>query len=184
MNKHRKDLNGKNLPRYVRLFHWMMDSEAWKDLSGNARAIYLEISKRYNGTNNGQIVYSLREATRELKIGTSTAKRAFDELQDHGFVVAEQRGHFHWKINPGGSKIRPASEWRLTVYGSNIAPDFDSQQHGTKEFMRWSKIQNAVPPQIRIVPNTAPHRTHSGNMTIKNSPERTYSGNIKGVLRG
>ena len=149
MNKHRKDLNGKNLPRYVQLFHWMMDSEAWKDLSGNARAIYLEISKRYNGTNNGQIVYSLREATRELKIGTSTAKRALDELQDHGFIVAEQRGHFTGRSIPAAQRFVPPANGGLTVYGSNIAPDFDSQQHGTKEFMRWSKIQNAVPPQIR-----------------------------------
>ena len=58
----------------------------------------------------------MREAARELKVGTSTAKRAFDALQSDGFIVAEQRGHFSWKINPNGSKFRPASEWRLTIY--------------------------------------------------------------------
>ena len=145
----------------------MMDSEAWKDLSGNTRAIYLEISKRYNGTNNGQIVYSVRQAAEELKIGKSTAARAFDQLESHGFIVVEQRGHFHWKINPNGSKHRPASEWRLTVYGSNIAPDFDSQQHGTKEFMRWQKTQNTVPPQVRMVPAAKPYGPTRGTMTSK-----------------
>lgn len=183
-NKHRRDLNGKNLPRYVRLFHWIMDSEAWKDLSANARSIYLEISKRYNGANNGRIVYSVRQAAEELKIGKSTAARAFDALQSHGFIVPEQRGHFHWKINPDGSKKRPASEWRLTSYGSNIAPDFDSQQHGSKEFMRWTKIQNAVPPQVRMVPNTGPQGTYSGTMRSKKVVDGTHSGTIKGVMRG
>ncbi len=183
-NKHRKDLNGKNLPRYVRLFHWMMDSEAWKDLSGNARAIYLEISKRYNGTNNGQIVYSVRQAADELKIGKSTAARAFDQLESHGFIIAEQRGHFRWKINPNGSKHRPASEWRLTAYGSNVAPDFDSQQYGSKEFMRWSKIQNTVPPQVRMVPVAKPYGPTMGTMRSKKRLDGTCSGTIKGVMRG
>lgn len=79
--------------RYVMLFHWMLNSEAWKDLSGDARAIYVKISKRYNGSNNGLIVYSIREAARDLKIGRTTAKKRFDELESHGFIVAEQRGH-------------------------------------------------------------------------------------------
>ena len=109
--------------------------------------------------------------------------RAFDDLQYHGFIVAEQRGHFHWKINPAAQRIA-RQRVETDLYGSNIAPDFDSQQHGTKEFMRWSKIQNAVPPQVRMVPNTGPHGTHSGTMRIKKVLRWYPYGTIKGVLRG
>ena len=109
MNKHRKDLNRNRQQRFVQLLHWEMDSAAYKDLSANARSIYEQIKRRYNGSNNGFIVYSVREAARELKVGTSTAKRAFDELQSHGFIVAEQRGDSgldrHAKVERGELRV-------------------------------------------------------------------------------
>jgi DNA-binding transcriptional regulator YhcF (GntR family) len=89
-----------------------MDCAAYKDLNANARAIYEQIKRRYNGSNNGFIVYSVRQAADELKISKATAARAFNQLEDHWFIVAEQRGHFSWKINPNGSKIRPANHLR------------------------------------------------------------------------
>jgi DNA-binding transcriptional MocR family regulator len=150
MSKHR----GKQ-PRFVQLFHWEMDNAAFKDLNGNARAIYTEIKRRYNGTNNGFIVYSVRQGADELKIGKTTAAKAFIQLQTHGFIVAEQRGAFHWKIDVTGERHRPASEWRLTAYPSDRATDYASKL-ASKEFMRWPEIQNTVPPQVRLVPNTGP----------------------------
>ena len=180
MNRHRKDLNKHRPQRFVQLFHWEMDCAAYKDLSANARAIYEQIKRRYNGSNNGFITYSVRQAADELKIGKSSATRAFDELQDHWFIVAEQRGHFSWKLNPNGSRIRPASEWRLTIYENHRTNDV-TQKAASKDFMRWQKIQNAVPPQVRMVPNTGPNGTRSGTMTIKNDADGTCSGTIKGV---
>ena len=38
-----------------------MKGDAWRSLSPNARAIYVEIVERYNGTNNGLISFSIRE---------------------------------------------------------------------------------------------------------------------------
>jgi DNA-binding transcriptional MocR family regulator len=174
--KHRK----KGEARHVRLYHYMTESPAWKNLGAVARAIYCEISKRYNGTNNGFIVYSIRQAADELKIGTSTAKRAFDELIGHGFIVAEQRGHFHWKIDVTGLRHRPASEWRLTEH-HNDRVHGDEGRYPTKEFMRWEKIQNTVPPQIRMVSNTAPHVAATDTIVNKRGRNGTRSGNIKAV---
>jgi hypothetical protein len=83
-------------PRHVRLCHYMMDSPAWKSLGCGARAVYLDMAKRYAGvgSNNGRIGYSVREAAAELHIGTSTAKRALNELQDRGFIVTMKKGAF------------------------------------------------------------------------------------------
>jgi hypothetical protein len=116
----------------------MMDSEAWRDLSGDARAVYLEIAKRYNGTNNGFIVYSVREGARDLKVGYKTAARRLNELVEHGFIFPEQRGAFHWKIDTQGFRRRPATEWRLTCYDSDRASNA-TEKLSTKEFMRWRK---------------------------------------------
>jgi hypothetical protein len=73
--------------RHVRLYHWVMNSEAWRSLSPNARALYVEIAARYHGTNNGRIPFSVREAAEALHIGKNAAAAAFKELQDRGFLV-------------------------------------------------------------------------------------------------
>ena len=135
-------------PRFVQLFHWMLNSPAWKDLDANARAIYVELTRRYNGSNNGRIAYSARQAAADLKISKDTAARAFRSLEDHGFIVCEQRGAFHWKV-------RHASEYRLTVYESDVAKTF-ADKLATKEFMRWPEIQNSVPVVRPTVPMVVP----------------------------
>jgi DNA-binding transcriptional MocR family regulator len=157
-----------------------MDNAAYKDLNCNARAIYTQIKRRYNGSNNGFIVYSVRQAADELRIGKTTAAKAFTDLQMHGFIVPEQRGAFHWKIDVSGERHRPASEWRLTAYPSDRSTGIESK-YPTKEFMRWPEIQNTVRPQVRMVPNTGPYGTATGTMSDKNSPDGTHNGTMKGI---
>ena len=41
----------KRYPPFVMLPNKMIDSEAWQGLSCYARAIYIEIRRRYNGSN-------------------------------------------------------------------------------------------------------------------------------------
>jgi hypothetical protein len=155
-----------NQPRFVQLFHWEMDQAAYRDLSANARAIYVEIKRRYNGSNNGFIVYSVRQAAHELKIGKTTAAKALTELQTHGFIVPEQRGAFHWKIDVTGERHRPASEWRLTIFHNDRVHGIESK-YPTKDFTRWPEIQNTALSQVRVVPNTKQNGSPSGTMTNK-----------------
>jgi hypothetical protein len=178
MSRHKK-----TGPRFVQLFHWEMDSPAYRDLGANARAIYIEIKRRYNGSNNGFIVYSVRQAADELKISKSTAARAFKELQLHGFIVAEQRGAFHWKIDVTGLRHRPASEWRLTVYHSDRATGIESR-YPTKEFMRWPEIHFTVPPRVRLVPVAKPYGPSSETIENKNGPDGTCGETIRGLKAG
>jgi hypothetical protein len=83
--------------RYVKLRHWLLNSQAWNSLSGNARALYVELAQRYNGSNNGRIPYSVREAVRALHVSKATVSRLFMELEDHGFVIRTKRGAFSLK---------------------------------------------------------------------------------------
>jgi hypothetical protein len=140
MSRPRKDSKA---PRHVRLYHYMLRSEAWQSLSANARAIYLEITARYAGvgSNNGRISYACREAKASLKIGQTTAIRAIWELEDRGFIVAVKKGAF-------SLKKKHATEWRVTEFPCDV-----TNASATKEFMRWQpttppakpKIQNAGP---------------------------------------
>ena len=112
--------------RYVKLRLWLLDAPAWKSLPANARALYIELARRYNGSNNGRISYSVREAAQALRVSLSTASHLLRNLQDRGFIVCTKRGAFSLKTT------KDASEWRLTEYDSD-AP----VAHASKDFMRW-----------------------------------------------
>jgi hypothetical protein len=136
--------------RFVSLRYWLLESAAWRSLPCNARALYIQIARRYNGANNGRISYSVREASQELKISKSTALRAFRALRDRGFIVCTKQGAFSWKI------VNEASEWRLTEYPNDWPPE-----HASKEFMHWQRAEpdSSEPPEFRT---RVPRRNHTG----------------------
>ena len=127
MSKPNRTGRGGKTPRHVRLYHYMTDSAAWHDLSAVARAIYCEIAKRYagDGSNNGRIPYSIRQAAGELRISPATASRGLRELQTHGFITPVTKGAF-------SLKKRHATEWRLTEFPCDLTHALAS-----KDFMRW-----------------------------------------------
>src|SRR5215469_3435698 len=116
----------KRAARHVRLYHWMMATPAWKSLNGNQRAIYVEIAARYDGSNNGRIPYSVREAAQALHIGKATAARDLIVLEERGFIVVMARGAFN-------VKLKLATEWRLTEFNCDVTGALP-----TKEFTKWS----------------------------------------------
>jgi len=118
----------KKAARHVRLYHWMMDKPAWQSLNGNQRALYIEMSRRYNGANNGRIHFSAREAAAALHTSKATAARDLAVLEERGFIVAVTRGGFNLK-----NKQVQATEWRLTEFNCDVTDALPS-----KEFARWS----------------------------------------------
>jgi len=118
---------GRGKERYVWLRFWLLDSPAWKSLPVGARALYVEIARRYNGSNNGRIPYSVREAVQALGVSKGQAKYLFDMLLDRGFIICTRRGAFSLKT------VKDASEWLLTEYASDHPPAY-----ATKEFMHWN----------------------------------------------
>ena len=92
-----------------RLYHWFLKGDAWRSLSPNARAIYVEIVERYNGTNNGRISFSIREGADLLHIGKNAAAKGFTRAS---------RARFH--------RRRQARRFQSQVQGSDgyrMAPD-------------------------------------------------------------
>jgi hypothetical protein len=99
--------------RYFQLHHYMMKTDAWKALSAAARAVYLQIGFRYDGSNNGKIAYSVRDAATECLLAKETAGRVFKELVDLGFIEETRHGSL-------SRKTRIASEWRLTAFKCDL----------------------------------------------------------------
>lgn len=108
--------------RFVALPHWLLRSPAWRALSPNAKAVLLHIWERHNGSNNGQIVYAVREAA-DIGVSRPTAARALSELIDLGFLRVTRSSSFTLKT-------KEAREWALT------AEPLDGRSP-TKDFMKW-----------------------------------------------
>ncbi len=116
------------MAQHVRLYLWLLNTPAWRRSSPAARALYIEVCQRHNGTNNGRISFSVREAAEALGFTKNTASKFFLELQDKGFLVKAMASSFTLKT-------KTATEWRLTAEPCGGEP-------ATKDFMRWE------PPKI------------------------------------
>lgn len=146
--------------RHVRLYHWILQTDAWRDLDPVAHDVYVQIASRYAGpgSNNGRIPLSLLEISQMLHVSKQTAMRALRRLQDHGFIVQEIRGSFN-------RKLRHASEWRLTEFSSDI-----ENRPATKEFAAWKKTKTSSLTstggvfgrnQTGVVKEQSPNGTHA-----------------------
>ena len=163
----------KQAPRHVRLYHWMMDKPAWQSLSGNQRALYVAISARYNGSNNGRIHFSDREAARAVHVSKSTAARGLAVLAERGFIVAVTRGGFNVK-----NKEAQATEWRLTEFNCDVTGALPS-----KEFATWSsECISRSHHEDTNVPPVRPERPSGETDISRTGPERPSGDTVKPVL--
>lgn len=127
---------------HVQLYSWLLNSPAYLSLGCPARAVLVEITRLYNGRNNGQIGLSVRRASERCKIAPGTAQRAFADLIERGFIELVTKGAF-------SRKSPHASEWRLTFHACDVTGELPS-----KAFMSWGREkQNAVSKHAGAVSN-------------------------------
>jgi len=116
----------KGAGRFVRLPEWLLASAAWQDLKPGPRALYIELKRRFNGNNNGEIFLSHREAAKAITMGRDTVGGYFRALVSHGFIQ-ETRGHY----------LGPSGIGKSTTYALTEEPLNGSS--ATKDFMKWQK---------------------------------------------
>jgi hypothetical protein len=92
--------------RHVRLKHYLLNSQAWMTMPEAACKLLLDVWKRHNGVNNGEISYGCREA-QQIGLHRATAARMFDILIERGFLVVIRESTF------GRKKI--SRTWRITA---------------------------------------------------------------------
>jgi hypothetical protein len=134
---------------FVMLDYGLLDAEAWRALSPAARAVYIQLVRRYNGANNGTIAYSVREAVTECRVSINTALKAFDILESVGFVDCVTGSGFN-------RKDRQAREWRLTAFLCDR-----TRAPASRRFKGWrppgdsNQITEARPEKIRTQTRSA-----------------------------
>lgn len=118
--------------QYMNLPYRMVQSAAWRSLSGAAVKVWLELRTRFHGSNNGDLHVSYGEAAELLGMSRSSVGRAFEELQVKGFVVKTRQGHFYRSH---------ANEWRVTdlKYGT---------ENASRDWEAW------LPEEVRTIQKT------------------------------
>jgi hypothetical protein len=151
MAKPRK-LNKRRDAPHVRLYVYMLNSPAYLSLGCPARAVLVEISRVYDGMNNGRLGMSVRMLADRCHLARGTVCVALEELQDRGFIECVTKGAF-------SRKVQHASEWRLTAWPCHVTGDL-----ATRAFMSWrpekqnpvSKYPSTGSNQDHTVPQNAP----------------------------
>jgi hypothetical protein len=110
-NRNRVNATGRNhTSRFVRLDHRILNSNAYRSLTPNARSLLVDLVMLYNGENNGSLYLSVRDAAHRMGVADLTAaSRAFDDLMALGFVEMTQEAHFKVKA----SETSRARCWRI-----------------------------------------------------------------------
>ena len=75
-----------------------MDCPAYVSLSTKARAALIEVTRGYNGSNNGMIVLSVRQLAERMCCDLYTAALALRELVEKGFIEPRIKGAFSIKF--------------------------------------------------------------------------------------
>jgi len=94
----------KKSPPFIRLFNELIDSKAWQELSCYARTVYIEIHRKYNGSNNDNLTYTYREAKKIMDRRTFT--KALEELVNNGLINIICSGGLYRKPNIFGLSER------------------------------------------------------------------------------
>jgi Helix-turn-helix domain len=172
--------------RYFALHHYMLNTDAWKGLSANARAVYVQIGFRYDGFNNGRIAFSVRDAAKECGLAKDTASRALKELVDLGFIEETRHGGL-------SRKTRIASEWRMTAFKCDLIGALKSclfMKRGAQASERrlarrrpqtGRRSPQPVPNDDRECPKT---RYSLSQTTVSHSPECPKRRPVEAVLGG
>jgi hypothetical protein len=127
------------------LREFLQASPAWRSLTPQARVVYVELARIYNGANNGRLALSARVAAERCNIAKNTATRAFRELTAKGLIDCATPGGFSYKL-------RHAAEWRLTEHRCDRTGEVPS-----KRFLRWT------PPDAKCGLKLSPTRSQSAS---------------------
>ena len=119
--KHKKRGAG----RFVQLPEWVLATPAWATLPPGPRVLYIELKRRYNGTNNGEIFLSHRDAAIALSVHRNTVGPWFKMLEERGFIHMTRAPH----LGPCG--VGRASTWALAE-----APTLNGAR-ASLEFKKW-----------------------------------------------
>ncbi len=155
--------NGKQEP-FVMIYLHVLRHDKFKALSGNARAGLIALCELHDGTNNGDIVLSSREAAKVMGLYRDTAARVLKELAQKGFLVVTQDSSFGQK--------RLARAYAITLYPyKGRQPTYAFKRNNSPEF------------SLKTCWRPKPSKGKNGNVIRFEAPEEPYNENAVETIK-
>lgn len=121
-------------PSFIQLPHYVLRSEQWGELSGNAIKALCELLRQYAGSNNGDLSATFGDLTERGWNSRTTLSKALRELEDAGWIIETRKGNRHIGC----------SLYAVTFYPIDESPKH--QEVGTRTPPNtWKQKRNAMP---------------------------------------
>jgi DNA-binding transcriptional MocR family regulator len=95
------------MSKFVKLDEELLASDAWAFLKPGPRVLYVELKRKFTGSNNGSIFMSQRDAAIALNVTKDTVTGYFKALEKVGLIQVTNEG----KIGPSGIGTSPT--WQI-----------------------------------------------------------------------
>jgi hypothetical protein len=89
----------------------LLTHSVWIEQQPAARVIFIDVCKRHNGRNNGEIGYGVAAGAKAANVSPATANRRLNELQERGLLKLRKEGSFNIK-----DRQKQTREWEITIY--------------------------------------------------------------------
>ena len=119
----------------IMLHRPMLESDAYLRLTAQAKCLLVLMQIHWR--NEKPVAYSVAEAMKKIPCAKLTARNAFDELQQRGFIVMIDESLFCSRLQSKSRTWRltwlpydfkpPTHNWKNTMTGSNPAPEKNLQ---------------------------------------------------------
>ncbi len=143
---------------FVRLDHYVLDSDAYLALSATARVALVEICRRYDGFNNGRIAVSAQHVAERLGMSKGHRKSSAPGIGDRGFYRHRQGRHLQAEKQDGERILPDLPSVRRDAMASvekvleETDRDRNSEQagHGFK-YANFGLTGETVAPKIALI---------------------------------
>ena len=133
--------------RFFLVTRSLTHSPQFSALSPTSRALFFELHAMFNGTNNGSIFLSCKDAADRLGLSDLKAVRAaFDELRDLGFITETIGASFTMKTGRASKARAWNLNWILRGYcaGADCLPALDFKRLTPTQKRRVEKRSQAL----------------------------------------
>jgi hypothetical protein len=137
-----------SVERFIGIRRSLLHSPQFSALSCNSRSLFFELQAMFNGTNNGAVFLSVRDATARLGLSDlKAAQTAFEELRQFGWITETVAGCFGVKAG----EISRARAWQLNWIGRDgkstgpdVLPSLDYSILSTAQKRRVERRQTVL----------------------------------------
>ncbi|WP_439293944.1 helix-turn-helix transcriptional regulator [Lonepinella sp. BR2882] len=92
MSKNTNNKNRQITGKFIAIPNSVLDSLAYRSLTGNETKVFIHLCRKYNGTNNGNLVIPYNTVEKDYNLSRQTLFKCLKSLEEKGFIETSRQG--------------------------------------------------------------------------------------------